>query len=82
MAGQMSFEQFIRAALQKLISADGDGWLVSDFVIAVGLQKLDPEGRMESTPWVWAPPGQPEWHTDGLLAAAQDLRDNADIDDD
>lgn len=78
----MTFEQYIRAALQKLINADGEGWQVSDFVIAVGLQRLQADGTLDSTPWVWAPPNQPEWHTDGLLRAAQELRDDAEIDED
>lgn len=68
----------IRAAVQAMLDDLGDGWKVDQLVICMGLERI---GRVESTPWLWAPPDQPEWQTDGLLAAAVDMRDTADIDD-
>jgi hypothetical protein len=77
----MNPEDMIRTAIQKLMERDGEGWQVQDFVVALGLQRLNADGHLESTPWVWAPTDQPEWHTDGLLRAAIDMRDSADTDD-
>lgn len=76
-------ESVIRAAIQALLNAsETDHWQVSQFVLALGLERIDSEGRVESTPWVWAPPDQPEWATDGLLQAAITMRYDADIESD
>jgi hypothetical protein len=40
------------------------------------------DGAIESTAWVWAPADKPDWVTDGLLRAASELREDADIDTD
>ena len=77
----MTAAEFLRAAIQRLIN-DGDGWLVDDFVLALGLQRMNSDGRIESVPWVWAPEDQADWKTDGLLRAALELRQDADIDTD
>jgi hypothetical protein len=55
--------------------------VVAEFVLALGLEKLV-DGQVESTAWVWAPADQPDWVTDGLLRAASELREDADIDTD
>jgi hypothetical protein len=72
----------LRNAIQKLLNQEGDGWVLNEFVIALGLQKLNSEGEIESTAWVWAPADQPDWITDGLLRAASELREDADIETD
>jgi hypothetical protein len=72
----------LRNAIQKLLNADSDGWIVQEFVLALGLQRMNSEGHIESTAWVWAPAEQPDWQTDGLLRAASELREDADIDTD
>ena len=77
----MSAKDRLRNAIQRVLNEDGDGWMVGPFVIALGLEKMD-GATVESTAWVWAPPDQPDWITDGLLRAAAELRDNADIDTD
>ncbi len=64
-----------------MLDAHGDGWQVAQYMIALGLERVDSDGRLETTPWVYAPPEQPEWQTDGLLEAAMDLR-RCDIDSD
>ena len=69
----------LRNAIQKLLNQEGDGWVLNEFVMALGLQKLNSEGDIESTAWVWAPADQPDWITDGLLRAASELRVDADI---
>ncbi len=71
----------IRAAIQAMLDRYGDGWQVAQFVVALGLEKVGPDGDLESIPWVYAPTGQPDWQTDGLLEAAIDLRHGVDIDD-
>ena len=72
----------LRNAIQKLLNAEGDGWVLDQFVLALGLQRVNSEGDVESTAWVWAPAEQPEWQTDGLLQAASELREDSDIDTD
>jgi hypothetical protein len=70
----------LRNAIQKLLNAEGDGYVLNEFVLALGLQRMDSEGNVDSTAWVWAPAEQPDWITDGLLRAASELREDADID--
>jgi hypothetical protein len=72
----------LRNAIQKLLTQEGDGWVLNEFVLALGLQKMNSEGEVESTAWVWAPADQPDWITDGLLRAASELREDADIETD
>ncbi len=72
----------LRAAIQRLLNAEGDGYILDQFVLALGLQRMNSEGVIESTAWVWAPAEQPDWITDGLLRAASELREDADIDTD
>jgi len=70
----------LRNAIQKLLNAEGDGWVLDQFVLALGLQRVNSDGDVESTAWVWAPAEQPDWQTDGLLQAASELREDSDID--
>jgi hypothetical protein len=70
----------LRNAIQKLLNAEGDGYVLNEFVLALGLQRIDSDGNIDSTAWVWAPAEQPDWITDGLLRAASELREDADID--
>ena len=70
----------IRAALQAMLDQYGDGWQVAQFVVCLGLEKVNTDGELESTPWVYAPPGQPDWQTDGLLEAAAEMR-HCEVDD-
>jgi hypothetical protein len=75
----MSPKERLRNAIQRVLNEEGDGWIVGQFVLALGLEKLV-DGAIESTAWVWAPADQPDWVTDGLLRAASELREDADID--
>ena len=72
----------IRQAIQAMLDAEGDGYIVEDFVLALGLQKMLPDGSVDSTAWVWTPTEQADWKTDGLLRAAVELRADQDIDTD
>jgi len=70
----------LRNAIQKLLNAEGDGYVLDQFVLALGLQRINSDGVIESTAWVWAPAEQPDWITDGLLRTATELREESDID--
>jgi hypothetical protein len=74
--------QMVRHYVQQMLDNSGDGWHLAQYVMCMGLERVTPDGTLECTPWVWAPPHQAEWMTDGLLAAASDLRLEADIDTD
>ncbi len=67
----------IRSAVQAVLDAAGDGWSVAQFVLCLGLERVDSNGELESTPWVWTPPHQPDWMSDGLIEAAMELRQRA-----
>ena len=76
-----NYDAVMRSAIQAMLDTyDEDSWVVSQFVIAIGLERMTSDGGVESTPWVWSPAEQPEWATDGLLRAAIDMREGADID--
>lgn len=70
----------IRDAIQAMLDAHGDGWTVGQHVIVMSLERVDADGRLITCPWIWTPRDQAEWMTDGLLAAAHDLR-GATVDD-
>jgi len=72
----------VRNAIQKLLNSEGEGWVLDQFVIAMGLQRVTSGNDVESTAWVWAPAEQPDWITDGLLRTATELREDSDIDTD
>lgn len=76
----MNAAEYLRRCIQKILD-DGDGWQVDQFVICLGLERIV-DGRVESTPWVWSPPEQPDWQTDGLMRAAWELRCDSDVDSD
>ncbi len=62
-----------------MLDACGDGWQCAQVVVAMGLERVNADGELESSPWIWTPPGQPDWQTDGLLEAAVEMR-HTDID--
>lgn len=70
----------IRDLLQQLLDEAGDGWSVSHWFIAVGLERID-DGHLVSGRWWLTPDGQPEYVTDGLLDAVIAARDDT-LDDD
>lgn len=64
----------IRKAVQAVLDQEGDGYHVGQIVICMGLERVTSDGELESAPWWWAPPGQPEWMTDGLIESVVLLR--------
>lgn len=73
----------IREAIQRyLLDAAGDGWSVTQFVLAMGLERINSDGAVESTAWYWAPEGQPTWQTTALLDQALGIHEGSDDEDD
>jgi hypothetical protein len=59
----------VRAALQQILDACGDGWTVADYCVVMGLERVNSDGEIETTPWWTAPTQQATWITDGLIIA-------------
>lgn len=72
----------IREAIQKVLNQEGDGWTVTQYVVAMGLEKLNPDGEIEATAWYYAPDNQASWQTCGLLDQAIALHESNDSEDD
>lgn len=72
----------IKAAIQRYLDAEGEGWSVSQWVLAMGLERVNGDGELESLAWYCAPKDQADWHTKGLLQNASDLHESVDIEDD
>ena len=71
----------VRAAIQKVLDASGDGWhLGSSFVVVMGIERITDKG-IEATAWYLHPQEQPDWATDGLLHAVLELREFDELDD-
>lgn len=69
-----SADDAVRDAIQsRILDAEGDGWTLGQYVVCMGLQRISSDGRVESTAWYWAPDGQPDWQSLGLLECAQDM---------
>lgn len=72
----------IREAVQAVIDSEQfEGWTVSQFVVAMGLERILSDGRMEACSWYLAPPDQADWMTAGLLEAGLELRASAELED-
>ena len=70
----MSHEANIVAAIQAMLDEEHDGWQVSQYVLALGLARMNSDSQMESIAYVWSPAEQPDWATDGLLQSAVSIR--------
>lgn len=70
----------IQAVMDEL-DYDRDGWQVTQFVISMGLERMNDDGRVESCSWHWAPPEQPDWQNVGLLLAAVENHNAAEVED-
>lgn len=69
--------QVVAEALQLLLQSEGDGWTLSAYVAVLGLEKVNPDGSMESLVWHHAAPNQPCWTTRGLLDELEKSLTNA-----
>lgn len=75
-------EAAVRAAVQAILDAEGDGWSIAQFTITMGMERVGADGTLESAPWIWSPPNQPDWMTDGLIESAFTLRLESETEDD
>ena len=75
--------QRLRDAIQAVMDEIdlSEGYHVTQFVIAMGLERMRGDGTIEATCWYWAPPEQPDWQNYGLLEAAIEIRSGADDED-
>lgn len=71
----------VRSALQAVLDADGDGWVVGPHVTAMGIERVLADGTVESYAWYLCPTEQAEWVTSGLLASVLELRATAEASD-
>lgn len=67
----------IRHAIQSLLDTLDDGWTLTQHVVVMGLERVY-DGQIESSSWYWAPPGQAEWMTSGLIMEAIEAREGSD----
>ena len=71
----MTPHECLRAALQAVLdSEDGDGWLLNHYVVVMGVQKMDSNGKVNSACWMTYPEDQANYITTGLLDSAQSLQ--------
>jgi len=63
----------LRRSIQQLLDQHGDGWAVTQYVVVMGLERLDSSGQVESIAWLYTPLEQADWQTTGLLEHAQEL---------
>lgn len=67
----------IRKAIQAVIdNEEGEGWTVTQYVVAMGLERIH-DAKIESCGWIWAPPDQADWMTIGLLEAGLEMHAEA-----
>ena len=70
----------LRKAIQDLLDTYQDGWLVSDYVVCLGLERMH-GSELESGTWHYAPPDQADWKTGALIQRAVEARDFVEWDD-
>lgn len=73
----------IREVIQRtILDLEGEGWSVTQYVVAMGLERMHPDGSVESIAWYHSPPDQPAWQTAGLLDQASEMHNNPHDEDD
>lgn len=71
----MTANECLRAALQALLDNENDeGWLLDHYVVVMGVQKIDSDGRVSSASWMTAPEDQADYVTAGLLDSAANIQ--------
>lgn len=63
----------IREAIQAWLDSDNDGWTCSHFAVVMGLERVR-DGEWEHVAYLYSPPLQPEYVTDGLVMKADELQ--------
>ena len=78
----MTPHEHLRAALQEVLdSEDSEGWLLDHYVVVMGLQKIDSEGKVTSISWMTAPEDQADYITAGLLDSAVSMEEEVEAED-
>lgn len=71
----MTANECLRAALQALLDAEtSEGWLLDHYVVVMGVQKMDSDGKVSSSSWMTAPEDQADYVTMGLLDSAANMQ--------
>ena len=81
----MTPHEVFRAALQKLLDGENsEGWLLDHYVVVMGVQKIDSDGKVNSGSWMTSPEDQADYVTTGLLNSAVSMQADTteDIEDD
>jgi hypothetical protein len=74
----MTANERLRAALQAVLDAENsEGWLLDHYVVVMGVQKIDPDGKVTSASWLTAPEDQGDYVTMGLLDSAVGMQSDA-----
>ena len=77
----MTAHDSLRVVLQELLdSDDSEGWLLDHYVVVMGLQKIDSDGKVNSISWMTAPEDQADYVTKGLLDSAVGMQEDANED--
>lgn len=63
----------IKEGIQKVLDAYDDGWTVSQFVVAMGLERIVGDD-VEAICWIYAPVSQPGWMTEKLIEKADEMQ--------
>jgi len=67
----------IQEAVQNFLDKEGDGWTLTQYVVAMGIARMTDSG-VEAIAWYYTPEAQPDWQTEGLLRNALDRHMNSD----
>lgn len=71
----MTPHECLRVALQVILdSEDNEGWLLNHYVVVMGVQKIDSDGRLSSASWMTAPEDQADYITAGLIDSAAGIQ--------
>lgn len=78
----MSLADRLRAAIQDVVDAEGqgEGWSVAQFVVVMGLERVV-DGGIQASAWYWHPPDHADWMVTGLLECGIEMRAGAEADD-
>jgi hypothetical protein len=72
----MTANERLRVALQELLDVENsEGWLLDHYVVVMGVQKIDSDGKVTSASWLTAPEDQGDYVTMGLLDSAVSMQD-------
>ncbi len=78
----MTANERLRVALQELLDVENsEGWLLDHYVVVMGVQKIDLDGKVTSASWLTAPEDQADYITAGLLDSAVGMEEEVEAED-